>query len=72
MEKELFANFRYFFKHAKVIEVLKIEVNEGEGSDCDPVHRVAYVVSKSGKVLGKIGSEDGRKFTGEDEMIFLN
>lgn len=65
MEKEFFANFR----HARLVEVLKIEVNEGDGTPDDPIYRVAYLVSKDGKVLGKIGSESKRKFEGDNEMI---
>lgn len=65
MENELFANFR----HAKVIEVLKIEVNEGEGTTEDPICRVVYLVSKEGKVLAKIGDIKDRKFTGIDEIV---
>lgn len=39
MGKELFANFR----HAKIIEVLKVEVNEGDGTPDDPIRRVVYL-----------------------------
>lgn len=67
MKKELFANFR----NAKEIKLLKIEVNEGEGTPDDPVCRVAYLISKSGEVLAKIGENKERKFAGEDELIKL-
>ena len=63
--KEKYANFR----HAKIIEVLKIEVNEGEGIEGDPIRRVTYLVSFSGKVLAKLGEDCDRKFAGEDETI---
>lgn len=67
MEKELYSNFR----SAKIIEVIKVEVNEGEGITGDPIRRVAYLVSKTtGKVLAKIGEEVERKFSnGNNEMI---
>lgn len=48
--KEYFANFR----HARVVQVLKIEVNEGEGTTEDPICRVAYFVDFDGNVLGKL------------------
>ena len=65
--KEIYSNFR----SAKIIEVIKVEVNEGEGVPGDPIRRVAYLVSKkTGKVLAKIGEEIDRKFSdGVDEMI---
>ncbi len=64
---KLYANFR----NAKVIEVLKIEVNEGHGTDEDPIRRVAYIVSFEGKVLAKIGEDTEREFVGSDEMITI-
>lgn len=67
MNKELFANFR----SAKTIEVLKVEVNEGEGTSEDPVQRVAYLISKTGEVLAKLGENKERKFAGENEMIII-
>lgn len=65
MKKEFYANFR----HAKEITLLKIEVNEGEGTPKDPIRRVAYIVSKSGELVAKINENKDRKFAGEDEMI---
>jgi hypothetical protein len=65
--KEKYANFR----HAKIIKVLKIEVNEGDGTNNDPIRRVAYIISMSGDVLAKIGDDIERMFAGEDEMINL-
>lgn len=59
------------FRHAKMIEVMKIEVNEGDGVKDDPIVRVAYLVSKEGKVLAKIGEIKERQFVGDDEMIFI-
>lgn len=66
--KEYYANFR----DARLVQVLKVEVNEGEGTTDDPVSRVVYLLSLEGKVLAKIGPHDKeRKFAGEDEMIKL-
>lgn len=66
MEKPKYANFR----NAKVVEVLKVEVNEGDGVESDPVRRVAYLVSlNTGKVLAKIGENIEREFAGDDEEV---
>lgn len=67
MKNEKYSNFR----SAEIIEVIKIEVNEGEGVEGDPIRRVAYLVSKkTGKVLAKIGEGVERKFSeGGDAMI---
>ena len=65
--KEKYANFR----SSKIIEVIKVEVNEGEGTSEDPIRRVAYLLSLKGKVLAKIGDEIDRKFAGNDEMIIV-
>jgi hypothetical protein len=62
-----YANFR----NAKIIKVIKIEVNEGDGTTEDPFVRVAYLTSLSGKVLAKIGDDIEREFVGTDEMIIL-
>lgn len=64
-DRKLYANFR----NAKVIKILKIEVNEGSGNTEDPVRRVAYLCSLNGKVLAKIGDTEDRLFAGTDEMI---
>jgi hypothetical protein len=66
-EKQYYSNFR----HAKLIQVMKIEVNEGEGTTDDPIRRVAYLTTLQGKLLAKIGEGRERKFVGEDEMINL-
>lgn len=65
--KEVYSNFR----NVKKIEVLKIEVNEGEDTTDDPVRRVAYICTMEGKVIAKIGEDVERKFVGSDEMIIL-
>lgn len=66
-EKNLYANFR----DARIVEVLKIEVNEGRGTPEDPIIRVGYLLSKKGEVLAKIGEKKERLFAGKDEMIEL-
>jgi len=66
--KQLYANFR----DVKEITVLKVEVNEGEGVEGDPIRRVAYIVTKKGRVLAKIGENKERLFAGDDEMISLD
>lgn len=62
--KKKYANFR----HVKVVQILKIEVNEGDGTPGDPVCRVTYLCSMDGKLLAKIGEVEERLFAGEDEM----
>ena len=62
-----YANFR----HAKEITILKIEVNEGEGSPEDPITRVVYLVTKEGKLLARIGEKETRLFAGVDESVTL-
>ncbi len=49
------------FRHASIIEVIKVEVNEGEGVGGDPIRRVCYLVSKSGKVLARLGEDQERE-----------
>jgi len=65
MEKETYANFR----DAKMVELLKVEVNEGKGTPEDPIRRVRYLLTKQGKVLAKLGDDRERKYSGEDEMF---
>jgi DnaJ-domain-containing protein 1 len=66
MDKK-YANFR----SAKIVEVLKIEVNEGEGTHKDPVRRVIYLLDKKGKLITKINEDINREFAGEDELMEL-
>jgi hypothetical protein len=47
--KNLYANCR----GAKLIEVVAVEVNEGEGTTADPIRRVLYLYSKTGKLLAQ-------------------
>lgn len=63
-KKELYAHFR----DARVISVLKVEVNEGDGSIDDPICRVAYLLSLDGEVLAKLGETQNRQFAGDDQF----
>jgi hypothetical protein len=67
-QDELYANFR----HVRKIELLKVEVNEGDGTEHDPIRRVAYICTFDGKVIAKIGEDKERLFVGNDEMIKLS
>jgi len=67
MKKEIYANFR----NAKIVKLMKIEVNEGEGTADDPITRVAYLVDFNGNVVAKIGENKDRKFVGTDEMVMV-
>lgn len=60
------------FRDAKIIEVIKVEVNEGDGTTEDPIRRVAYLLSKKGDVLAKIGEDEERLFCGNDEKEPIN
>ena len=64
MEDKKYANFR----SAKMVEVLKVEVNEGSGFSSDPTRRVCYLLSKDGRVLAKLGEDTERLFAGGDEL----
>jgi hypothetical protein len=66
--KELFSRFR----SCKVIEVIKVEVNEGNGTSDNPIQRVCYLVDKKGNVLAKLGETKERKFVGGDEMFHID
>lgn len=63
MENEKFANCR----GAKLIEVIAVEVNEGDGKD-DPIRRVLYLYSKDGKLLAQTKDEE-RLYKENDFMI---
>lgn len=64
MEKEKYANCR----GAKLIEVVAVEVNEGDGTIEDSTRRVLYLYSKSGKFLARTEDID-RKFYEGDFII---
>ena len=62
------------FRGARIIEVLKIEVNEGDGKKGDPIRRVCYLCSKNGKILAKLGEEHdriGAMDEGNNELVEL-
>lgn len=58
--KEKYSNFR----GAKKIEILEIQVNEGDGTTEDPVYREIYYVTLEGEFIGKKTQNDLRKFAG--------
>lgn len=64
MEEKLYANCR----GAKLIEVIAVEVNEGDGSTNDPIKRVLYLYSKEGKLIAQTKDID-RMFKEGDFMI---
>ena len=47
MDKQ-YANFR----GAEVVEVIRLEVNEGSGVPGDPICRVVYYLTKDGEIIG--------------------
>jgi hypothetical protein len=53
---------------AKLLEVLAVEVNEGDGTPEDPIKRVLYLYDKNGKLLAQTKDID-RQFKEEDYMI---
>lgn len=66
MTSKKYANFR----DARMIgPVLKVEVNEGEGTGDDPLRRVVYLLHpRTGKVLGVLNEDREREFAGGDQM----
>ena len=63
--KKKYANCR----GAKLIEVLAVEVNEGDGTTDDPIRRVLYLYSKEGKLIAQTKDED-RMF--KEDFIIIN
>lgn len=63
MKKEKYANFR----SAKIVKLLKVEANEGKGTEEDPLRRVLYICTLDGKVLFS-DDDTERLFAGTDEM----
>ena len=66
-KEEIYANFR----NAKVVKLLKIEVNEGEGTNEDPIRRVSYFLDLKGELLFDTDNTE-RMFAGSDEMCPIN
>ena len=64
--KEKYSNCR----GAKLIEVLAVEVNEGEGISEDPIQRVLYIYSKQGKLLAQ--TKDEERLCKENNFMLLN
>lgn len=65
MEKEKYAKCR----GAKLIEVVAVEVNEGEGTTEDPIRRVLYLYTKDGKLLAQ--TKDVERLYREADFIIL-
>ena len=55
---------------AKLIKVMAVEVNEGEGTEDDPIIRVLYLYSTDGKLLAQTEDID-RKYKENDFMILI-
>ena len=61
---EVYANCR----GAKLIEVVAVEVNEGDGTPEDPLIRVLYLYSKDGRLLAQTKDRE-RLYKERDFMI---
>ena len=53
------------FRGAKVVKVIRLEVNEGTGVEGDPVRRVTYYLDFDGNILGHDDAEYEVKFRGD-------
>lgn len=62
---------RYFanMRGAKVIKVIAVEVNEGEGNEDDPIQRVLYIYDLEGNYLAHIGDTKKREYFEKNFMI---
>lgn len=65
MSVQKYANCR----GAKLIEVIAVEANEGDGTTNDPVRRVLYLYSKNGKLLAQ--TEDIERLYKENDFMIL-
>ena len=63
--KEYYANCR----GAKLIEVVAVEVNEGNGTSDDPIKRVLYLYSKDGRLLAQ--TNDIERLYKENDFMIL-
>ena len=54
---------------AKLIKVVAVEVNEGEGTGDDPIKRVLYLYSTDGKLLAQ--TEDIERNYKENDFMIL-
>jgi hypothetical protein len=66
MSKEKYANFR----GAEIVKVMRIEVNEGDGTTEDPVRRVVYYVDVDGEIISH-DDPDQRRFRGGDSIAAI-
>jgi hypothetical protein len=64
--KEKYANCR----GAKLVELLAVEVNEGNGTIDDPIRRVLYLYSKDGKLIAQ--SKDEERLYKEGDFLIIN
>ncbi len=62
---EKYANCR----GAKLMEVLAVEVNEGDGTQEDPIKRVLYLYTKEGKLLAQ--TKDIERLYKEGDYIII-
>jgi len=56
------------FRGVKLVEVMRIEVNEGTGEKKDPIYREVYYVTKEGVLIGKESPHPLREFAGGSEI----
>jgi len=66
--KELYARCR----GAKVIQVIAVEANEGDGTEGDPIQRVLYLYDFDGNLLAKSGDDKKRLYNEKHFMILRN
>lgn len=62
---ELYANCR----GAKLVELLAVEVNEGDGTSDDPIRRVLYLYTKDGKLVAQ--TKDKERLYKENDFIII-
>ena len=62
--KDKYANCR----GAKLVELLAVEVNEGDGTTEDPIRRVLYLYSKNSKLIAQ-SKDDFNRLYKEDFII---
>lgn len=65
MTQEIYANCR----GAKLVELLAVEVNEGDGTSDDPIRRVLYLYTKDGKLVAQ--TKDKERLYKENDFIII-
>lgn len=60
---KLYSNFR----GAQRVEVIRVEVNEGDGTKNDPITRVVYWMTKHGELIGFQGDRQKRNLRANTE-----